>query len=289
MNHKLKWENRTRLQFIEVAAYWEGSVDTKRLMNQFGISRPQAIKDFRQYMESYPGALEYDDKNKKYYLITSNPPFYPQGPCLNRYMTLITLGTQPEWIESLGFPAPFVRRINAAAVSQVLVALRNNLMARVKYQALESASVVERVIRPTKLVNTGFRWHIRALREKNGEMDYRDYLLPRFIKFLGFVHTSFKHEPKDMEWDIWVTLELEINPCIRNRERRRIISEEFGMTDEQLFVQTRAALVKYHLDCYTIDVDSNACHYEKNLLSVKNYDEIRKYLLKPKDLSDEDL
>ncbi len=283
----LKWDRWLRLQFIEVTAYWEGSVDTNRLMKQFEITRPQAIKDFKLYQELFPDALEYDESGKKYYLTASNPPFYPEGPGLNEYMTLMTIGSRPDWLESLGFPSPFVRKINGPVVSKVLYALRNNLIARVKYQTLESARVEERFIKPLKLVNTGFCWYIRALRDKEGELVYRDFLLPRFTGFLGFVHTSFKDEPRDVEWNTEIMLKLEINPRIRNRERRRIISEEFGMENERLLVKTNAALVKYVLEWYTIDPDSDECHYERNLLSVRNYDEIRRYLLKPMDLSDD--
>lgn len=284
----LRWDRRLRLQFIELVAYWEGSIESSRLMEQFGITRPQAIKDINLYMEMFPEALERDSSGRKYYMKAETPPFCPTESGLNNYMTLLTIGSKPEWLETIGFPSPFVRKVNALVVSKVLLALRNNLMARVKYQSLESASDEERIIKPLKLVNTGFRWHIRALREKGGQIVHRDFLLPRFTEFLGFIHTSFKHEPEDVDWNTEVTLDLEINPRIRNRERRRIIGEEFGMTDGRLQVETRAALVKYVLDCYTIDPDSDVCHYERNLLSVKNYGEIRKYLLKPMDLSDDD-
>ena len=284
----LKWDRRLRLQFIEVVAYWEGSISTHRLMQQFGITRPQAINDFNLYLEMFPNTLEYEQGGRKYVMVAETPPFCPEESGLNNYMTLLTIGSMPDWLETLGFPAPFVRKVNASVVSQVLLALRTNRMARIKYQALESASEEERIIKPTKLVNTGFRWHIRALRQKNDELVYRDFLLPRFTEFLGFVHTGFENEPEDNDWNTEVTLNFEVNPRIRNRERRRIIEEEFGMTDGELQVETRAALVKYVLDCYTIDPDSSACHYERNLLSVKNYGEIRKYLLKPMDLSDDD-
>ena len=289
MNKNLKWDRRIRLQFIEAVAYWEGNIDTNRLMQQFEISRPQAIKDFNLYKELFPNTLEYDPSKKTYYLNTSNPAFFPEGPDINKYMSLITIGSKPEWLNSLGYPAPSVRRVNAFVVSQVIIALRSNTMARIKYQALESSDVEGRIIKPIKLINTGFRWHIRALREKKGDIGYRDFLLPRFTEFLGFVHTSFKHEPEDIEWNTKITLKLQINPCIKNRERRRIIQEEFGMQNGELQVKTNAAMIKYMLDCYTIDIDSDACNYEKNLLTVKNYEEIRKYLLKPKDLSDEEL
>ena len=290
MLRDLKWDRRIRLQFIEVVAYWEGSVDTTRLMQQFEISRPQAIKEFKLYQEMFPETLDYEDSKKRYCLLVSSPPLFPKGPDINNYMNLITIGSKPEWLESLGYPAPSVRRVNAYVVSRVVSALRNNIMARVKYQALESADVEERIIKPTKLINTGYRWHIRGLREKRGEIGYRDFLLPRFTNFLGFVHTSFRNEPKDTEWNTRVSVELQINPRIRNRERRRIIQEEFGMNSNGILqIETNAAMVKYILDCYTIDVDSDACNYEKNLLSVRNYPEIRKYLLKPKDLGDEDV
>lgn len=279
---------KIRFQFIEVVAYWESQIKARRLVNTFGISRMQATKDFKEYNNKYPNTIIHDDENKSYYMSNNNFPVCQKTPTINDYFLFLYMFEKPSWLFSFGCPGYNIRNINTNIVSKLLLAIQNNKAIQISYKALESAKDEMRVLKPIKIINTGFRWHVRALREKNGQYTYRDFLLSRFTNWYNTFNSNLP-DIQDIDWDTKINVKLIINPKIKNREKRKIISDEFGLEKEELSIETNAALVKYVLEQYTIDIDSESCSYEKNLLTVKNIDEIRKYLLKPMDLSDERL
>lgn len=279
---------QTRFQFIEVIVFWESEINSRRLINTFGISRMQAFNDFREYKYKHPDVLGYNHANKTYYLLYDDFPEFGRRPSVNDYFSMLYFFEKPMWLYSFGCPGRSIRQINTNVVSKIFSAIQKNKAVQVSYKALESAKDEIRIIKPTKIINTGSRWHVRGLRDKNGQLDYRDFLLSRFTKWHNSFDSTFPRI-EDSSWNKQLKIKLKINPKIKNRERRDIISAEFGLTNERLEIDTNAALVKYILDSYTVDVDSEACSYEKNLLVIENFDEIKRYLLKPMDLSDERL
>ena len=48
---ELRWGVERRLEFIEFRLYWEGGINRSDIMDQFGVSVPQASKDLSQYQE----------------------------------------------------------------------------------------------------------------------------------------------------------------------------------------------------------------------------------------------
>ena len=56
----VKWATRQRLEFIEIMAYYTGSISRSGLARAFGISDPAATKDLKLYNEFAPGNLVYN-------------------------------------------------------------------------------------------------------------------------------------------------------------------------------------------------------------------------------------
>lgn len=55
-----------RLRLLEFLVVHYDSVGRDQLIDYFGISAPQATRDFRMYKELAPGNLLFDDAAKKY-------------------------------------------------------------------------------------------------------------------------------------------------------------------------------------------------------------------------------
>lgn len=55
-----------RLRFIDFLLHEYGAINLSALIGYFGISRPQASMDIREYMKIAPDNVEYD-KSKKVY------------------------------------------------------------------------------------------------------------------------------------------------------------------------------------------------------------------------------
>ncbi|MEO5366942.1 MAG: WYL domain-containing protein, partial [Magnetococcus sp. WYHC-3] len=57
---ELSWGVERRMEFIEFRLFWEGRINRRDLIEQFGVSVPQATVDFKQYQERAPDNLLYD-------------------------------------------------------------------------------------------------------------------------------------------------------------------------------------------------------------------------------------
>ena len=64
-----------RLMHIERCLFWRGELQRADLIDAFGINPIQAAKDFRTYMERYPGNMEYNKSRRRYLPL---PGFMPR-------------------------------------------------------------------------------------------------------------------------------------------------------------------------------------------------------------------
>src|SRR5262249_12777177 len=72
----VRWGVERRLEFIEFRLFWEGGVNRADLIDAFGISVPQASKDFSLYQEQAPGNIVYDKSAKRYVAAEGFKPLY---------------------------------------------------------------------------------------------------------------------------------------------------------------------------------------------------------------------
>ena len=71
---------------LNFAFYWEGGINRADIMEQFGVSVPQASKDLSLYEEKAPGNLVYD-KSEKRYCASENFRNVFLKPEADRYLT----------------------------------------------------------------------------------------------------------------------------------------------------------------------------------------------------------
>src|SRR3984957_8069001 len=70
----IRWGSERRLEFIEFRLYWEGGVNRSDIVEEFGVSVPQASKDLTLYQEQAPGNIRYDRSEKRYFASESFQP-----------------------------------------------------------------------------------------------------------------------------------------------------------------------------------------------------------------------
>jgi hypothetical protein len=66
MSADLTWAQRKRLEFIEQRLIHDGWFQRAHLVQEFGISQPQASSDIARYTELAPNNLKYDASLKKF-------------------------------------------------------------------------------------------------------------------------------------------------------------------------------------------------------------------------------
>ena len=168
---------RVKFQFIEVLLQWEGKLTTRKLIEQFGISRTSAQKWITEYRSAVPQNLGLYDSNEKCHRPSDQfQPCFTSGE-LEEYLSFFDGG----WVSShLQLIAPPVRNINISLARLILKACREKMRIDIDYLSLSSGDTEGRIISPHSLINDGLRWHVRAYCEKNG--DYRDFVLISFYR-----------------------------------------------------------------------------------------------------------
>ncbi|KZY43677.1 MULTISPECIES: type I-F CRISPR-associated endoribonuclease Cas6/Csy4 [unclassified Oleiphilus] len=99
---------RVKFQFIEVLLQWEGKLTTRKLIEQFGISRTSAQKWITEYRSAVPQNLDLYDSNEKCHRPSDQfQPCFTSGE-LEEYLSFFDGG----WVSShLQLIAPPVRNI----------------------------------------------------------------------------------------------------------------------------------------------------------------------------------
>lgn len=283
MEWPLRWDLLTRYRLIEIVAQWEGRLTTNHLMNSFGIGRQQASKDINAYLADIaPNNLVYD-KYLKGYKPSSN--FTPK----------LTTGTADEYLHvlsrskdithtfeslNLGFANTEIlqvplRRIDPHILRALVQSAREHKRVELGYISMSSAVEEERILVPHTLVCTPLRWHVRAYCEKH--KDYRDFVLSRFRGTPDFNGESEFTAEQDTEWNTQVTIRLQPDPRL-SLAQQQIIAHDYGMTNQQLEITTKAPLVGYMLQAFNIDHRKLEISPTAQQIVIGNYEEIKGYL-----------
>ncbi len=62
----MRWAVEQRMNFIAETLREKGFINRKDIMDQFGISTPQASKDLKDYQDILPDDVKYNMKLKRY-------------------------------------------------------------------------------------------------------------------------------------------------------------------------------------------------------------------------------
>ena len=281
---QVRWDLALRYRLIETVTWWEGRLTTGHLIQSFGISRQQASKDINTYINEHaPKNLTYDKQIKGYVPSKVFKPLFIDDSASAYLHLLYQNNARAPHIEGLALAYAHTkvlevpdRSINAEILRPLLKACRDHLRLDIDYVSLNSPEPEGRTIAPHTLVYTGMRWHVRAYCEKNRE--YRDFVLSR-LRGVPDIREDETENGIDGD-EVWNTeVAVIIKPDGRlNKAQQAIIEVDFGMTDGQLVVPSRRALVMYVLQRYQIDPKNLNPNPDAQQIVVANLKELKPWL-----------
>jgi predicted DNA-binding transcriptional regulator YafY len=248
---QLKWDVRQRLILLETTLLMVGWIRIQAIMDTFGISRAQASKDFQYYQIARPKNLRYN-KSAKYYEVGDGfVPLLLTGKTSELLSVFHTPHTPNPPVLSLSAYQP-----NAAAISPldreidlevfrlISCAAYNHQKIKIRYQSLMQAGPQDRILSPHTLVFSGYRWHIRAY--SNHHQQYRDCVLARIKGIPELINETGISDSEDRGWHTEVPIIIGVHPDLPDTHKQ-VIANDYGMTNKQIVVNIKGALVNYFL------------------------------------------
>ncbi|MCG8325378.1 MAG: WYL domain-containing protein [Thiotrichales bacterium] len=283
MLDEIKWATRQRLQYIEILAFYTGVVTRSDVARAFGMSDAAATKDLKFYSDIAPENLIYRHAVFGYVPADDfQPVFADLSPeqVLPMIEANLTGYEGPYGAESVfripvaGLQLP--RRLPRQDIlAQITRAVHNHRKLKVSYRSLSDKDMdPDRIIEPHALVNTGYRWHVRAYNEAG--FDFRDFVLSRFVAARCLDEAAESSAQYDDDWVEPVKLQLAPHPGLSETHRQSLLID-YGV-EEMIEVPVRRALIGYLLQ--QLSVDTTADHTmnpRRYQLVVVNRDEIEPF------------
>jgi WYL domain len=284
MLNDIKWATRQRLQYIELMAYYTGVVTRSDVAKAFAISDAAATKDLKFYSDIAPENLLY--KHAVFGFVPSiefKEVFADLSPAtvLPMIESNLTVAGGPNQDESVfGIPVESMvlpsRLPDKTVLAQINRAIHNKKKLQVSYHSLSKKdSKQKRIIEPHSLVNTGFRWHVRAYNEDT--FDFRDFVLSRFVSAECLDTGAESSAQYDDDWTEIISVQLTPHPKL-DGEKQSSLLIDYGSDDDVITIKVRRALIGYLLQ--QLSVDTTADHElnpNKYQLIVLNRDEIEPF------------
>ncbi|EGQ7950480.1 WYL domain-containing protein [Vibrio vulnificus] len=279
----IRWDLLFRYRMIEVIALWEGRLTTNHLIKSFGIGRQQASKDINSYLsEVAPGNLVYDKQLKGYKPSDSFAPQLTSGHA-DEYLHIlarsedmaVTFNELDMGFENVSMVRPVTRNISPQVLRPLVQAIREKKRVDISYASLKDGIEVERIISPHTLVCTPLRWHVRAYCEHAN--DYRDFVLSRIRGIPCLEGNRVKGRVHDKLWNTSLTVDLKPDPRL-TEVQANVVEHDYGMEKGTLTIPTNAALVRYVLDTYNIEINVLDSNPKGQQIIVGNFEELKQYL-----------
>lgn len=259
---KLRWGVEQRLEFIEFRLFWEGGVRRSDIIGFFGISVPQASKDFTQYQKLAPENVRYNLSEKRYLTTDSFKPRFLK-PDADRYLAQITPATNFSFLPVEGhkwlanppsvdvMPVPH-RRIDVTILQKILNTIRASTSVEILYQSMNKKrpEPIWRRITPHAFGSDGFRWHVRAFCHIDDK--FKDFLLSR-ISCVQKQAEPGKLGAQDYDWNNSFKVVLVPNPKLEEKQQE-VIAQDYKMQDGSVSIEVRRALLYYFYKRLRLDV-----------------------------------
>ena len=272
---ELRWGVEKRLEFIEFRLFWEGGVNRADITDFFGVSVPQASKDFTLYRALAPDNVRYDLSEKRYFATEEFQSRF-LTPDADRYLTRLTFTNDPSsgehnWLmnppSADTMPVPH-RRVDVVVLREILSAVRKPASIEIQYQSMNEKrpDPLWRRITPHAFGSDGLRWHVRALCHIDGR--FKDFLLSRCLDTRDMGEPGAQAED-DVDWSRFFDVVLSPNPKI-GENQRNVIAHDYGMHDGQAVIPVRRALLYYFQKRLRLDVAEALDNPNETPVVVKN-------------------
>lgn len=278
------WGAEKRLEFIDFRLFWGGVINRSDLVDEFGVSIPQASNDLSLYREHAPNNIRYDASAKRYFATDRYEPcFYEPNP--DRYLAQLmaisdgTIAIDDTWISDLSgvtaLPVPR-HRIDPNILRDLLGVIRSYSSVQIIYQSMSSSSPdpTERWITPHALGNDGFRWHVRAF--CHASSIFKDFVLGRCLK-VGARGAPAADGASDWQWNEYFKISLAPNPSL-SLGQKRAVALDYGMANERIVVPVRFAMLYYFTRHLKLEVEESNSDPRRRPLIVENRQEYNEVL-----------
>lgn len=260
---EFRWGVERRLEFVEFRLFWEGGVNRSDIVEEFGVSVPQASKDIALYQEHAPENIVYDRSEKRYFAADA---FQPKFIELDAAAYLDRLVPRPlaagirvqsrDHSNQFADRLPIPERTIASNVLQALLgAVRGNHSIEILYQSMRRArpEPLWRRVSPHAFASDGLRWHTRAYCHIDHK--FKDFILSRCLdcRNLGEAGSNCK---SDQLWNSHFRVVLIPNPKLTGSQQS-VIAQDFAMKNGRVVVPVRHALLYYFCKRLRLDVASN--------------------------------
>jgi hypothetical protein len=263
-NEKKRWGAEQRLEFIEFRAFWGGGVNRADIIDQFGVSTPQASNDLTAYRTLAPDNLQYDSSAKRY---VAAKDFQAKlvSPSAERYLSQLKAVTDgvidlsDTWIGSpppaATMPAPR-RVVEPELFRNLLAVMRDGSSVQALYQSMNPMRPRPqwRRITPHAFGTDGLRWHVRAHCQINDT--FKDFILSR-IRGLRNADLYGAAAKQDVDWNTIFNVELEPNPAL-SEDQRAAVAWEYAMPKRRSILPVRRALLYYLKKRLRLDVPDDS-------------------------------
>lgn len=259
----LRWGAEQRLEFVEFRLFWDGKINRSDLIEQFGVSTPQASNDLTQYRNIAPGNIIYDASAKCYFATAAFQPLFLK-PNPDRYLAQLkaiseqVMAVADTWLmappSADTMPIP-TRKVDSVVLRAFVQAIRQSKSIDVLYHSMnhERPDAIWRKIEPHAFAFDGLRWHVRAFCHVSNE--FKDFLLSR-CRSVGAVEQAEKDPADDRKWFTYFNVVLKPNPSL-GQSQQRTVEWDYAMEGGQVTVPVRLAFLYYFDKRLRLDIPSD--------------------------------
>lgn len=246
-----KWASRERLHHIERLAYWRGWVRRSDLVDEFGISVPQASADIAAYVKMNPGAIGYDATTKRYTALESMKLKLGRADLQDGFAILDNTANVAR-TTTIDLPERHISE-NVARCLINATSARNSV--EINYFSVNAGTATWRWIAPQAFAHDGYRWHVRAWCERDGV--FKDFVLGRMA---ATRRSRVAPEiPPDRDWSEWTVVKFKAHRRL-TAIQRRAIEMDFGMRKGLGHLRVRKAMLLYTLNYLGLNTGNPAGH-----------------------------
>lgn len=257
-----RWGVERRLEFVEFRLFWEGGVNRSDIVDEFGVSVPQASKDLALYQEQAPENIVYDRSVKRYFASDAFRPKFIEldaAAYLDRLAPKTTAANaKPEGsahgaLVADRLPIP-QRRIASDSLRALLEAVRGRRSIEILYQSMSAArpEPVWRRVSPHAFASDGLRWHSRAY--CHIDQKFKDFILSRCLDCRNLGEAG-NISGSDELWNSLFQVVLIPNPKL-TESQQGVIAQDFAMVHGRVVVPVRCAMLYYFSKRLRLDLAS---------------------------------
>ena len=230
-----------RLEFVELLAYFHGTVRRDEIMNRFGVSAASATNILSEYSQMAPENLTYNVHLKCYEISKSFEPIF-NGRVLTERIPVYTMphlhmSADDNAIEIIAVISRAIQRTQSLTITY----------------SSASSGISSRQIVPVAFADNRLRWHLRAYDRKRER--YADFVLKRILEIHpleGDTIQKHEHPNNDNQWHSFTDLRIKAHP------HNLADTQSFIMGDEIYSVRIRAAMAGYFLQLWNVDCSPDA-------------------------------